>query len=66
MAAFFKEETQGNLRVSESPAASIKKPPVREVLKVFKSLPSHVADHYLTLMTLEKTLYDKKKMPRQG
>ena len=61
MVAFFKEEEPGNLRVAESPAVSIKKPPIREVLKVFKALPTHVADHYLTLMTLEKNLYDKKK-----
>ena len=63
---FFKEDAQGNFKIAEKPAGMIKKPSVREVVKIFKALPTHVADHYVTLMSLEKKLYEKKKMPHSG
>ncbi|MBI4714632.1 MAG: helix-turn-helix transcriptional regulator [Nitrospirae bacterium] len=58
---FFREEGQGNLKVAEQPASSARRPAAREVIRIFKALPPQVADHYLTLMTIEKDLQEKKK-----
>src|SRR3990172_478646 len=47
---FFKEE-----------GTYFKRTAAREVFKVLKSLPPHIADHYMTLMSIEKELYGKKR-----
>ena len=60
---FFKEGEEEQ-RVQEKPEANAKMPPARDVFKVLKALPPHIADHYMTLMSIEKDLYDKKKSRR--
>ena len=44
--------------------AYVKRPAAREVLKILKALPPHTADHYITLMSIEKDLHEKKKGKR--
>ncbi|MBI4714630.1 MAG: helix-turn-helix transcriptional regulator [Nitrospirae bacterium] len=46
---------------SDPPYPSSERPNALEVLQVLESLPPHVAAHYLTLMSLEKRLYEEKK-----
>ena len=58
---FFREEGPGNMKVAEQPFPPVQRPPARELLKVFKALPPQVADHYLTLMTIEMGLQEKKR-----
>jgi len=45
-------------------AEYVKRPTAREVFKVLKALPLHIADHYMTLMSIEKELHEKKKAVR--
>jgi transcriptional regulator with XRE-family HTH domain len=60
---FFKEEgrEQQHPGIVEKPEAYTKRPPAREVLNMLKALPPHIADHYMTLLSIEKNLYPKKK-----
>lgn len=57
---FFKEEGKEQ-KILEKAETYIRKPEVREVFKVLKALPPHIADHYMTLMSIEKDIYEKKK-----
>ncbi|MBI5097016.1 MAG: helix-turn-helix transcriptional regulator [Nitrospirae bacterium] len=57
---FFKEEGEEQ-KILEKAETYAKRPLAREVFKVFKALPPHIADHYMTLMSIEKDLYEKKK-----
>lgn len=60
---FFKGEEEG--RVQEKPEeAYARRPAAREVFKVLKALPPHIADHYMTLMSIERDLCEKKKAGR--
>lgn len=61
LSIFFKEEgEEGRLQVKPE-EAYVKRLAAREVLKVLKALPPHVADHYFTLMSIEKDLFKKKR-----
>ena len=51
----------GDCRRGGEPHA--KRPAAKEVLKVLKALPPHIACHYMTLMSIEKELYEKKAPP---
>lgn len=56
---FFKEDTEEKkLRKKAEPYT--KKISSREIFKILKALPPHIADHYMTLMFIEKGLYQKK------
>ena len=57
---FFKEEGEEK-KIQERAEPYVKKPLAREVFKVLKALPPHIADHYMTLMSIEKELYEKKR-----
>lgn len=58
---FFREEGEEG-RLQEKPEESyVKRPVAKEVFKVLKSLPPHIANHYMALMSIEKELYEKKK-----
>lgn len=66
LSAFFKEAAEE--RKEEKPIAQekpeeayAKRPAAREVFKVLKALPPHIANHYMTLMSIEKELHKKKK-----
>ena len=60
---FFREEDEKKVIKERLPLndSYLKRPTSREISQVLKSLPSHIAAHYITLMTLEKDLYHKKK-----
>lgn len=58
---FFKEEGEEEKKMREKGEPYVKRPAAREVFKVLKSLPPHIADHYMTLMSIEKELYGKKR-----
>lgn len=61
LSIFFKEEG-AEQEIQERPEeAYVKRPAARDVLKILKALPPHAADHYMTLMSIEKGLYEKKK-----
>ncbi len=57
--SFFKEEGEEN-RFRELPETYAKKHTARDIFKVLKGLPSHIADHYMTLMSIEKEIYKNK------
>ena len=57
---FFKEEGEEQ-KILEKAETYVRIPTAREVLKLFKALPPYVADHYMTLMSIEKDLLKKKK-----
>lgn len=57
---FFKEEGKEQ-KILEKAETYIRKPEVKEVFKVLKALPPHIADHYMTLMSIEKDIYERKK-----
>ena len=61
---FFKEEGVESKFQERPEEAYVKRPAAREVLKILKALPPHTADHYITLMSIEKDLYEKKKGKR--
>lgn len=63
LSVFFKEEGEEK-KIQERVELYVKRPPAREVFKVLRSLPPHIADHYMTLMSIEKDLYEKKKGKR--
>ena len=56
---FFKEGVEPKVRGEH--VEYIKRPAAREVFKVLKALPPDVADHYMTLMSIEKDIYKKKQ-----
>jgi transcriptional regulator with XRE-family HTH domain len=60
LSKFFEEEVKEK-KIQERIEPSVRRPAASEIFKVLKALPSHVADHYMTLMSIEKDLYDKKK-----
>ncbi len=57
---FFKEEGEEQ-KILEKAETYVRIPTAREVLKLFKALPPYVADHYMTLMSIEKDLHREKK-----
>lgn len=61
LSVFFKEEGEEKM-IREEREPYAKKTPSTEILKVLKGLPSHIADHYMTLMAIEKELYEKRKI----
>ncbi len=61
--SFFKEEGEEN-SVRERPETYARKHTDRDILKVLKGLPFHIADHYMTLMSIEKEIYNNKKTGR--
>ena len=61
---FFKEEGVESKFQERPEEAYVKRPAAGEVLKILKTLPPHTADHYITLMSIEKDLYEKKKGKR--
>ncbi len=63
--SFFKEEGEES-RVRERPEAYARKFTDRDILKVLKGLPPHIADHYMALMSMEKEIYKNKKPGRSS
>ena len=63
LSVFFKEEGEERIFQEIAPGygTAEKRPTSTEVLKVFRKLPPHIADHYMTLMSIEKNLCEKKK-----
>ena len=61
LSVFFKEEGEKRRILERPEEAYTRRPAAREVYKVLKALPPHIADHYMTLMSIEKELYVKKK-----
>ena len=57
---FFKEEEEQ--RRKEKPDTYAIRPTFREMVKILKTLPPHIADHYMMLMSIEKDLFEKKKL----
>ena len=58
LSIFFTEEEEPKVKEQTE---YVKRPAAREVFKVLKALPPHIADHYMTLMSIEKDIYNKKK-----
>lgn len=58
--SFFKEEGEEN-RFRELPQIYARKHTARDIFKVLKGLPSHIVDHYMTLMSIEKDIYINRK-----
>lgn len=63
--SFFKEEGEES-RVIERPQPYARKHSDRDILKVLKGLPSHIVDHYMTLMSMEKEICNNKKPGRKS
>jgi transcriptional regulator with XRE-family HTH domain len=60
LSVFFKEEEEKQ-QAGEKSETFANRPAAKEVFKVLKALPPHIAVHYMTLMSIEKELYEKKK-----
>src|SRR3972149_3018514 len=60
--SFFKEEGEEN-SFRELPDTYAKKHTARDIFKVLKGMPSHIVDHYMTLMSIEKEIYNNNKKP---
>lgn len=60
VAELFKEETEQSSTVRQAAASHKKKrPDKKEFLGLLNELPEHIAEHYLTLLRLERELWKK-------